>query len=106
MLKWKTLSIVIGTAYAEVLADALAGMAGKNRVIKFVGSPTITGLDLRLYRDAEQVADVAVTLFTTSFRLLQFDLPLAEGQLCKAGFNETAGGTGTHKLIIGYTESD
>jgi len=106
MLKWKTESVIIGTAYDEVLNDALAGMSGKNRVIKFIGSPTITGLDLRLYRDAEQIVDVDVTLFTTSFRLLQVDLPLVEGQLCKAGFKETAGGTGTYKLIIGYEEAD
>lgn len=106
MLKWKTESIVVGTAYTEVLNDALAGMQGKNRVIKYVGSPTITGLDLRVYRDAEQIADVAVTLFTTTFRLLEINLPLAEGQLCKVGFNETAGGTGTYKLIIGYEETD
>lgn len=105
MLKWKTESVVIGTAYAEVVNDALAGMSGKNRVIKYLGSPTITGLALRVYRDAEQIVDVDVTLFTSAWRLLQVDLPLAEGQLCKAGFKETAGGTGTYKLIIGYEET-
>lgn len=106
MLKWKTESVVVGTAYDEVLNDALAGMSGKNRVIKFVGSPTITGLALRLYRDAEQIVDVDVTLFTATFRLLEVNLALAEGQLCKAGFKETAGGTGTYKLVIGYEEAD
>lgn len=106
MLKWKTESIVVGTAYTEVLNDALAGMSGKNRVIKFVGSPTITGLDLRVYRDAEQIADVSVTVFTSAVRLLALDLPLAEGQLCKVGFLETAGGTGTYKLVVGYEETD
>ena len=106
MLKWKTEDIVVGTAYTEVLNDALAGMQGKGRIIRYVGSPTITGLSLRVYRDAEQIADVAVTIFTTTFRLLEINLPLAEGQLCKVGFNETAGGTGTYKFIIGYEESD
>lgn len=106
MLKWKTESVVVGTAYDEVLNDALAGMSGKNRVIKYIGSPTITGLALRIYRDAEQIVDVDVTLFTTTFRLIELNLPLAEGQLCKAGFKETAGGTGTYKLIIGYEETD
>lgn len=105
MLKWKTLTVVIGTAYEEKLEDALAGMAGKNRVVKFVGSPTITGLALRLYRDAEQIVDVDVTLFTASWRLLAVDLPLSEGQLLKAGFKETAGATPSPKLIIGYEET-
>lgn len=105
MLKWKTETVDIGTAYEEKLNDVLAGMSGKNRVIKFLGSPTITGLSLRAYRDAEQIVDVDVTLFTASWRLLVVDLPLAEGQLLKAGFKETAGATPSPKLIIGYEET-
>jgi len=105
MLKWKTESVVIVTPYDEVVPDVLAGMAGKNRVIKFVGSPTILDLDLRVYRDAEQIVSVDVTLFTANYRLLPVDLPLAEGQLCKAGFKDTGAGAGTYKLIIGYEET-
>jgi len=106
MLKWKTESVIIATALDEVLNPALAGMSGKNRVIKWLGSPTISGLDLHVYRDAEQIVNVDVTLFTTAFRLLQVDLPLAEGQLCNAGFKDTGAGTGTYKLIIGYEEAE
>lgn len=105
MLKWKSENIVIVTNYDEVLNDVLAGMSGKNRVIKFLGSPTLTGLDLRAYRDAEQIVDVHVTLFTTNYRLLPVDIPLAEGQLCKAGFKDTNASVGTFKLIIGYEET-
>lgn len=105
MLKWNTFNVVIGTALDEVIPDVLAGMSGKNRVIKWLGSPQLTGLDLRAYRDAEQMVNVSVTLFTTTFRLLAVDIPLAEGQLCKAGFKDTGAGTATYKLIVGYEES-
>lgn len=105
MLKWKTEDVIIATNLEEVTNDALAGMAGKNRVIKFLGSPTITGKTLRVYRDAEQIVDVDVTLFTASFRLLPVDIPLAEGQLCNAGFKDIGSATGTFKLIIGYEET-
>lgn len=105
MLKWKSETIVISVNYDEVTNDALAGMSGKNRVIKWLGSPTITGKQLRVYRDAEQIVDVAVTLFTSAFRLLPVEIPLAEGQLVKAGFKDTAAATGSFTLIIGYEET-
>jgi len=105
MLKWKTEDVVIAVSGSEVTPDILGGMAGKNRVIKYLGSPTITGLILRAYRDADQCVDANVTLFTASYRLLSVDIPLAEGQLCKAGFKEDGAGTATYKLIIGYEET-
>ena len=106
MLKWKTEDVIITTNLEEVTNDALAGMSGKNRVVKWLGSPTITGKTLRVYRDADQIVDVDVTLFTTAFRLLPVEIPLAEGQLLNAGFKDTASATGTFKLIIGYEEAD
>ncbi|GAH68378.1 unnamed protein product [marine sediment metagenome] len=105
MLKWKTVNVAITENDEEVLVDVLAGMTGKNRVIKFLGVPVITGRILRVYRDAEQIVDVDVTLFTADYRLLVVDLPLAEGQLCKAGFKDTSDAPATYKLIIGYEET-
>ncbi|GAI78556.1 unnamed protein product [marine sediment metagenome] len=105
MLKWLTESIAFTVDYEEVVNDVLAGMSGKNRVIKFLGSPTHTNMNVRAYRDAEQIVDVAVTLFTDYFTLLPVDIPLAEGQLFKAGFKMTAAGTTTRLLIVGYEET-
>lgn len=105
MLKWKTVNIAFTVEYEEVVEDVLAGMSGKNRVIKYFGCPFHTLMNLRVYRDAEQVVDVAVTLFTDYFTLLPVDIPLAEGQFCKAGFKMTGAGTTTRQLIIGYEET-
>ena len=105
MLKYMTKDIIIVTALSEVLVDILPGMSGKNRVIKTLGSPTKTGLDLVAYRDADQAVNVDVTLFTASFTLLPVNIPLAEGQLFTAGFKDTGAGAATYKLVIGYEES-
>lgn len=105
MLKYMTKDVKISVNDEEVLVDIIGGMAGKNRVIKSLGSPTKTGLWLRAYRDAEQVVDVYVTLFTASFTLLPVDVPLSEGQLFTAGFKEDTEGVATYKLIIGYEET-
>ncbi|GAI68006.1 unnamed protein product [marine sediment metagenome] len=105
MLKWKTVNVAITENDEEVLVDVLAGMTGKNRVIKFFSSPLYTGRSLRVYRDAEQIVDVDVSFFTASYKLLPVDLPLAEGQLCKAGYKDTSDAPATYKLIIGYEET-
>ncbi|GAI59889.1 unnamed protein product, partial [marine sediment metagenome] len=57
MLKWKRISVRAESTYEE-LDDTLAGMSGKNRVIKFLGATQHTALvRLRAYRDAEQFVD-------------------------------------------------
>lgn len=105
MLKYMTKDIIIVTALSEVTVDIMGGMSGKNRVIKSLGSPQKTGLDLIAYRDADQVVNVAVTLFTANFTLLPVDIPLAEGQLFTAGFKDTGATPATYKLVIGYEET-
>ena len=105
MLKWKRVSVtaVNGTEQVE---DFLAGMSGKNRVIKFFfeGDRTASTF-LRLYRDAEQIVDIEADLLTANAPMLPMDLPLAEGQLCKAGFYNTSGGDLTRSFSIGYEET-
>jgi len=105
MLKWKRVSVtaVDGT---EQIEDFLAGMSGKNRVIKFFfeGDRTASTF-LRLYRDAEQIVDIEADLLTAYAPMLPMDLSLSEGQLCKAGFYNTTGGDLTRSFSIGYEET-
>ncbi len=105
MLKWKSYkfgSIVNG---AELLTDILAGSSGKNRVIKFITGDIDSDIHLRLYRDAEQMVDFECDLITSGAPLLPVDIPLAEGQLCKAGFSNITAGTVTPTIAIGYEET-
>lgn len=105
MLKWKTDAIVIGVAGTEVVADVLAGQAGKNRVVKFMSGPKTASLTLRGYRDAEQMVDFDTNIFTTGMTLLPVDIPLSEGQLFQAGFKDDGAGAATYNVVIGYEEN-
>lgn len=105
MLKWKRISIR-GEAGDEELDDTLAGMSGKNRVIKLLGSTQRTALvRLRVYRDAEQFVDYDCNLLTNEAPLLPMDIPLAEGNLCKVGIYNGSTTVKTSIISIGYEET-
>ena len=105
MFKWKTFRFATVTAGAEDLIDAIAGMSGKNRVIKSVMASRNADVYLRIYRDAEQIVDIESTLPTQYAPILPVDIPLAEGQLCKVGFYNKAGTATTPDFAIGYEET-
>ena len=105
MLKWKTFRFATVTAGVESLTDALAGSSGKNRVIKFIKADINADVYLRVYRDAEQMVDIESNLLTAYYPLLEVEIPLAEGQLCKVGFYNKAGTATTPDFAIGYTET-
>jgi hypothetical protein len=105
MLKWKKYKFSAIANNTESLTDILAGMSGKNRVIKFITSDIDDDIYIRVYRDAEQIVDFECNLITTSSPLLPMDLPLAEGQQCKAGFYNEAAGSVTPTIAIGYEET-
>jgi len=106
MLKWKKHTFPAIQAGDEDLTDILAGMAGKNRVIKYIAAPATANLWIRVYRDAEQFVDFQCSLLTSVLPLLPMDLPLAEGQLCKAGFYYSTSSDVTPTIHIGYEETD
>lgn len=105
MLKWKKYVFPTIANGVESLTDILAGMSGKNRVIKYVTGDIDADIFLRVYRDAEQIVDIECDLITSAAPLLPMDLPLAEGQLCKAGFYNSAAGNVTPTISIGYEET-
>ena len=105
MLKWKKYKFAAIENNTESLTDILAGMSGKNRVIKFLTGDIDSEIYFRVYRDADQIVDFECDLITTSAPLLPMDLPLAEGQQCKAGFYNLAAGSVTPTIAIGYEET-
>lgn len=110
MLKWKKHKFSDIDNGEEELTDILAGMAAKNRVIKFltgdIGS-AVGKIFFRVYRDAEQIVDFDCFHISAESPFVPMDLPLAEGQLCKAGFlNVTEGNDLTPTICIGYEETD
>lgn len=106
MLKWKKHNFVSIGAGVEDLTDILAGLSGKNRIIKHVAFPTDSNLFVRIYRDGEQFVDFQCALLLGEPPILPMDIPLAEGQLCKAGFYVSSGTITNSMLAIGYEETD
>lgn len=105
MLKWKTHKFADIVGPAEDLIDILGGMSGKNRVIKWIASPTTAQLSIRVYRDADQIVDFLCSQLTSLMPLVRVDLALAEGQLCKAGFFMLTGTATAPSITVGYEET-
>jgi hypothetical protein len=105
-LKWKTFLLPTVTAGSETLVDALAGLSGANRVLKFITGSINTGVYLRVYRDGEQIVDYNSYLLTAYAPLLPVEVAIGAGQLLKVGFYNKAGTATTPTISIGYTESD
>lgn len=106
MLRYKRITTTTLTDGVETLASILTGMSGKNRHIVTISTAPLANMYLRVYRDAEQVVDIASIDLTTAAPLLPMDLPLAEGQECKVGFYNNGAATTAKEITIGYTEAD
>jgi len=111
MLKWKSIKLDTFVQGEEELKDALAGMAGKNRVIKMLLADAETGCQIRVYRDSDQIVDIDSTMLTLATTpnlalYLIMDLPLTEGQLCKVGYYGLSAGATTPDIAVGYEEAD
>ncbi len=105
MLKWKRVSSGTLTLNIEILVDMLAGMSGKNRVIKKISFAPTQYKYLRVYRDAEQIVDFDSYTLNGEYPVLDMDLPLAEGQSCKVGFYNSSGATTAIQIMVGYEET-
>ena len=89
----------------ETIVTILAGMAGKNRVVKSISTAPLIKIYLRVYRDAEQIVDASSLICTDGSPLLPMDLPLADGQQCSVGFYNDGAAETAKYITIGYTES-
>jgi len=105
MLRYKKYKFPAIANNVESLTDILAGMAGKNRKITLLAGTIDADIYLRIYRDADQIVDVACDIPTTSAPWVAMDLTLTEGQQCKAGFYNLAAGSVTPTIVIGYEET-
>jgi hypothetical protein len=105
-LKWKTFRFATVTAGVESLVDALAGLSGKNRVVKHIIASINADVYLRVYRDGEQIVDFNSYALTAAAPILPVDIPIRDGQLLKVGFYNKAGTATTPDFAIGYEESE
>lgn len=106
MLKYKRLTTATLTDGVETLADMLAGSAGKNRRIVSISTAPLANMYLRVYRDADQIVDMASIALTTARPWAVMDLPLAAGQQCSVGFYNNSAVTTAKEITIGYEEAE
>lgn len=107
MLKYKRLKTATLTSGEETIAQILAGMAGKNRRIVSISTAPLAKMYLRVYRDAEQIVDMSSERCTSAAPWAKMDLPLADGQVCNAGFyNDGAASTDAKQITVGYEETE
>ena len=106
MLKWKSYKFSTIANNEESLNDILAGMSGKNRVVKYLAGDIDSDIYLRVYRDSDQFVNLECDIPTASSPFVPVDIPLAEGQLLKAGFYNESAGNVTPTIAIGYEESE
>lgn len=105
MLRYKRITTATITDGTETLAEILSGVTGKKYTIVSITSAPLADMYLRVYRNAEQVVDVATIAMTTGFPLLPMDLPVEIGQIVRVGFYNNGAATTAKQITIGYKDS-
>ena len=105
MLRYKRITTPTLTNGKETLAELLSGIAGKKYRIVSITTAPLANMYLRLYRNAEQIVDVATIAMTTAAPLLPMDLPVELGHVVKAGFYNNGAATDAKEITIGYTDA-
>lgn len=104
MLRYKRIETVTLTQNAENISEILSGMEGKRYTIVSISTAPLADCFLRVYRNAEQIVDVASIVMTTAAPILPMKLPVGIGQVVRVGFlNESATDT-AKQITIGYTD--
>lgn len=104
MLRYKRLTTATLTNGVETIAEILSCPKGKKYRIVSISTAPLAGMYLRVYRDAEQIVDIASIDLTTAAPLLPMDLPLDVGQVCKAGCFNNGAATTAKEITIGYKD--
>lgn len=104
MIKYKRLRTATLTDGAETLATILQGAKNKNYRIVGVTTDPLANMWLRLYRNAEQIADVQSIACTSAHPVLDMDLPVDLGDDVKVGFYNNGAATTAKDIAIAYED--
>ncbi len=104
MLRYKRLTTATLTDGTETLAQIIAGVKGKRYKIVSITTAPLANMYLRVYRNAEQIVDIATIAMTTAAPLLPMDLPVEVGTKIEVGFYNNSAATDAKQITIGYEE--
>ena len=105
MLRYKRITTATLTDGKETLSEILSGITGKRQRIVSITTAPLADMYLRVYRNAEQIADIATIAMTTALPILLMDLPVEVGHVIKAGFYNNGAATDAKDITIGYTDA-
>ena len=105
MLRYKRINTGTLTSGIETIAEILSCPKGKSYTIVSISTAPLDGMYLRVYKNAEQIVDIATLDLTDGSPLLKMDLPLATGDVCKAGCYNNGVATDAKEITIGYTDN-
>lgn len=104
MLRYKRITTATLTDGVETLAEILSCPKGKKYTIVSIATAPLANMYLRLYRNSEQIVDVASIALTTAKPFLPMDLPMDVGDVVKAGFYNNGAATTAKEITIGYKD--
>lgn len=105
MLRYKRITTPTLTDGSEILSEILSGVKGKRQKIVSITTAPLADMYLRVYRNAEQIVDIASIAMTTAKPMLPMDLPIEAGQVVRAGFYNNGAATTAKQITIGYEDA-
>lgn len=104
MLYYKRITTPTLTDGVETLSEILGGQKGKKWKITSIATAPLANMYLRVYKNAEQVVDVASTDMTDGHPLLPMDIDVEQGDTIKVGFYNNGAATTAKEITIGYKD--
>ena len=103
MLRYKRINTGTLTDGTETLKEILSCPKGKRYKIVTITTTPLANMYLRVYKNAEQIVDIASIAMTDGHPLLPMDIDLDVGDVTKAGFYNNGAATTAKEITIGYT---
>lgn len=104
MLRYKRITTATLTDGVETLAEILSCPKGRKFRIVSISTAPLANMYLRVYKNAEQIVDMASIALTTAAPWGLMELSLDVGDVVKAGFYNNGAATTAKEITIGYKD--
>lgn len=105
MIRTKTFTVTAGAA-AEVLVDFLTSQEGKEHKLLRMGIQSTDLVVFTLFVDQDRIVEVGGGVDAYERNMILIDRPLPVGEVVKAGFLNTTGGSLSLQITVEYFEKD
>jgi uncharacterized protein (DUF779 family) len=88
----------------ETLVNALSASKNKKYKIISISTDPLANMYLRVYKNSEQICDIASIACTSAKPFIDMDIDVELGDLIKVGFYNNGAATTAKDITIGYKE--